>query len=95
MSDQAISTQSQSGQKDWDYMVKGVKYRRAVWLQDGAKAIIMWSRPTPERPQETCLHVTVACAAGNMARVVCEARGFDKWLSLRDIYVRSDSGMGG
>ncbi len=47
---------------------------------DGQEVYIRWSRE-----KRNLLRCKVACAAGNMARIVNEKYGVDKWMSLDDL----------
>lgn len=53
------------------------EFEPPAYCYDGQTVYIRW-----ERSKGTLLRCTVACAAGNMARVVNEKHGVDKWVSV-------------
>lgn len=61
------------------------EFEAPAYVHDGQAVWIRWSRE-----KGTLLRCTVACACGDTARVVNEARGVDKWVRVDDLLVPTD-----
>lgn len=66
------------------------RHEPAQWVNDGMHVWIPWNRERNapgDSPDGTALRCTVACAAGDHARIVNDRFGVDQWRRVASLYV--------